>query len=78
MDERGFDYIVISAGSSACGMENRLSADSEKRVLLLEASGLGARCWVARARSTVYFISVVKLKTLTMAADRPAGGTHKF
>jgi choline dehydrogenase len=41
-----YDYVIVGAGSSGCVLANRLSADPDKRVLLLEAGGSDNYHWV--------------------------------
>ena len=48
-DERSlgeFDYVIVGAGSAGCVLANRLSADPDQRVALLEAGGKDGYLWI--------------------------------
>ncbi len=46
MNEATWDYIVVGAGTAGCLLANRLSADAQRRVLLLEAGGRDDYLWI--------------------------------
>src|SRR5215475_3498060 len=41
-----FDYVIVGAGSAGCVLANRLSADPQVRVCLIEAGGADWYPWI--------------------------------
>ena len=41
-----FDYIIVGAGTAGCVLADRLSADGNARVLVVEAGGSDRTVWI--------------------------------
>jgi len=52
-----FDFIIVGAGSAGCLLANRLSANPDRRVLLIEAGGSDDWFWIKVPVGYLYTIA---------------------
>jgi len=57
MIEHAFDYVIVGAGTAGCLLANRLSADPDVKVLLLEAGGPDDWIWIRIPVGYLYCIN---------------------
>jgi choline dehydrogenase len=69
-----FDYVIVGAGTAGCLLANRLSADSAKRVLLLEAGGQDNYPWIHIPVGYLYCIG--NARTDWLYRTEPDGGLN--
>ncbi|MGD8418774.1 MAG: GMC family oxidoreductase N-terminal domain-containing protein [Pseudomonadales bacterium] len=56
-EQQEFDYVIVGAGSAGCVLANRLSANPDVSVLLLEAGGKDDYFWIDIPVGYLYTIS---------------------
>ena len=73
MVAKGYDYIIVGAGSAGCIVANRLSADPACRVLLLEAGGPDRNFWLKLPVG--YYRSIYDKRFSRLFVTEPGEGT---
>jgi choline dehydrogenase len=57
MSSQTFDYVIVGAGTAGCLLANRLSADPDVKVLLIEAGGKDDWIWIKIPVGYLYCIN---------------------
>src|SRR6202171_2074105 len=73
--EGDFDYIVVGAGTAGCIVANRLSADPNNRVLILEAGGNDN--WIWFHIPVGYLFAIGNPRSDWMFRTEPEAGPHR-
>jgi choline dehydrogenase-like flavoprotein len=68
-----FDFIIVGAGSAGCLLANRLSANPDRRVLLIEAGGKDDWFWVKVPVGYLYAGCPASYARLAESLDRTTG-----
>lgn len=71
--ENAFDYVIVGAGAAGCVLANRLSADPDVRVLLVEDGGRGRHPLLAVPRA--FFFT---LRSSRWTRTYPAGASEAW